>query len=62
MLTNNETDKSGCIYTGKAASTQEFFLDVSCLLEQSTLDLLSNWGPFWAHVYIKSWPNKVSQF
>ena len=31
----------------KLASTQDFFLDVSWLLEQSTLDyLLSNWGAF----------------
>ena len=55
-----EKDKSGCSYTGKAASTLDLTLHLSWLLGQSTIAfLMSNWGPFWAHVYMKSWLNKV---
>ena len=58
-----QKDKSECTYTGKGASTPDLTLDLSWLLDQSTIDfLLSNWGPFWAPVYMKSWLNKVSNF
>ena len=47
---------------GKAASILDLTLDLSWLLDQSTVDfLLSNWRPFWAHVNMKSWFNKVSE-
>ena len=58
-----QKDKSECSYTGNGASTLGLTLDLSWLLDQSTIDfLLSNWGPFWAHAYMKLWLNKVSNF
>ena len=45
----------------KGPSTLDFTLNLSWLLDQSTIDfLLSNWGPVWVHVYMKSWLNQVS--
>ena len=58
-----QTQKDQSEYTGKGVSTLNLTLDLSWLLDQSTVDfVLSNWGPFWAHVYIKSWLNKVYNF
>ena len=55
-----EKDKFGYNYTGKSHSTLDLTLHLSWLLDQSTIDfLLSNWGPFWVHVYMKSWLNQV---
>ena len=58
-----QKDKSGCSYTGKHILSWILKLDLSWLLDQSTIDfLLSNWGPFWARLDMESWLNKVSKF
>ena len=55
--------KSICSYTGKAASTLDLTYYLSWLLDQSTIDyLLSTWVPFWAHMYMKSSLNEISNF